>query len=254
MTTPQEQELLQQLLTPDTHRPWHRRWWGRVLLAIIVLCLALAALFASRVRYYFTAYSSGNMRAFEGIFIDASQYGGVGASVSRIDVETADDPSLGPADAKVVIVEFGDFGCPYCLENLPILKKMRTTYANSVRFIYRDFPQTIIHPTSQIAAEASECADDQKAFWMYHDLLYDRQNAYQTTDDLIGYAQELGLDETAFAQCLNSHRYESEVLYDLQDGIRFNLRGTPTFFVNGIMLSGVVSEEVFTALIEKLSK
>jgi len=243
--------IIQELFTPETKKSWYSRWWGIFLIVIILIFLIAGALFANRIVYFYQALKAGNNQAFEGIYVDASEYGKVGQQVSRIEVETFDDPYAGPVDAKVVVVEFSDFQCPYCLENYPTVKKMIAKYGDKVKFIYRDFPQEYLHPQSVIAAMAAQCANDQGLFWPYHDLLFASQNQYETEDDLITLASSLDLDNEKFSTCLTSHKYEAEVMQDLQDGIRFGLRGTPTFFINGVKLSGTVSEDVFDQLLSR---
>jgi protein-disulfide isomerase len=172
-----------------------------------------------------------------------------------------DDPFLGPADAPVTIIEFSDFQCPFCLrfwnETLPQIKE---EYQGKVRFVYRDFPLVSIHEWAQKAAEAAECADDQKMFWEYHDLIFGNQDALSEQLNAEGldevqatfksYAADLGLDAAAFDDCLDSGKYTSEVQKDVQDGQSYGVTGTPAFFINGQLVSGAQPFANFETVID----
>ena len=156
--------------------------------------------------------------------------------VTRASVTADDDPSKGPADAKVTIIEFSDFQCPFCARVQPTLKQIADTYGDQVRIVFRDFPLSF-HNDAQKAAEAAECADDQGIFWEYHDLLFANQGSLGVLS-LKQYATNLGMDTVTFDSCLDSGKYAQEVKDDLADGSRAGVRGTPAFFINGIPLSG----------------
>lgn len=230
---------------------WHQRWWGRIILLFIFLFLAVAVFMVYRIFYYVQAIQNGNYSAFKGEIVDIRQLG-TPSQVNRTELETSDDPRSGAEDAKVTIVEFGDFGCPFCKQDYQIFDKIRQKYGDRVRFIFRDFPIVDIHPQALIAAEAASCANAQGKFWEYHDYLYAHQDQYQTADDLAGYAEQLGLNVTSFKKCQSDGTYHDEALMDLQDGIRFEVKGTPTFFFNGNRVAGVISEETFTQIIDGL--
>lgn len=162
-----------------------------------------------------------------------------------------DDPSWGPKDASVVIVEFADFQCPFCArhaqQTLPGLKK---AYGDKVRYIYRDFPISSIHPFAQKAAEAGQCAQDQGLFWEYHDLLFANQDALAVSD-LKSYAKKVGADSAEFNSCLDSGKNQQEVLRDLQDGGAAGVTGTPGFLINGQLVTGAQPLEQFQKVIDQ---
>lgn len=174
------------------------------------------------------------------------------AAHANPEVSVDDDPAWGPANAPVTIVEFSDYQCPYCKlfydETLP---QIRQTYEGQIRFVYRDFPLARIHPHSQKAAEASECADDQGRFWNYHDLLWANQTALDV-DSLKAYAAQLGLDAATFDDCLDSGKNAQEVQNDYSDGVSYGVTGTPTFFINDVELKGANPFSVFQQAIEPL--
>ncbi len=161
------------------------------------------------------------------------------------EISADDDPAMGPEDAPVLIIEFSDFQCPFCKRfHETTLPKIIEQYVNTgkVRFVYRDFPLTQIHPNAGLAALAAECADEQNSFWPYHDLLFERQGEWASSSNaqavFEGYARELGLDVSQFSECLSSQRYAEEVLKDLRDGVSYGVKGTPAFFINGEKLEG----------------
>jgi protein-disulfide isomerase len=161
-----------------------------------------------------------------------------------------DDPGRGPNDATVTIIEFADFQCPYCARfDAETLPQILENYGDRIRFVYRDFPLTSLHEYALKAAEASECAHDQGAYWEYHDLLFQNQSALDEAS-LKNYAASLGLDTAAFDQCLDSDSKKSEVQKDYQDGIAAGVQGTPAFFVNGELISGAQPYAVLQSAIE----
>lgn len=165
-------------------------------------------------------------------------------------VSADDDPSVGPASAPVTIVEFSDFQCPYCKLSVPLMKEILAKYPDKVKVVYRDYPGPN-HPHAQQAAEAAQCAGDQGKFWEYHDSLFDRQ-APGTGWNFTELAKEIGLNQDAFATCLNTGRYREEVAKDLRDGFKLGVTSTPTFFINGRPLVGARPFADFKALIDGL--
>lgn len=178
----------------------------------------------------------------------------------KVNVSAGDDLVLGKADAKVTIIEFSDFQCPFCrtfwTDTLPLIKK---TYIDTgkVKLVYRDYPLTSLHPMSEPSAEAFECAQDQNKGWEMHDKMFGEQAkkgtgtiAY-TVADLKTWAKQIGLEAATFNQCLDSGKYKDEVAKDIADGTAAGVSGTPSFFVNGRLLVGAQPFAQFQALIEK---
>ncbi|MGA2488647.1 MAG: DsbA family protein [Anaerolineales bacterium] len=171
-------------------------------------------------------------------------------SVKRVDVSTDNDPSIGPANAPVTIIEFGDYQCPYCEAWFKqVYQQLLASYPNQIRFVYRDLPLPM-HSEAEPAAEAADCAGEQGAYWKYHDALYGQQYglnraAYEH------YASDLGLDGKAFAACLDSRRYQSEVEADANDAAKVGLTGTPSFVINGRILIGALPFSDFKTVIDE---
>ena len=167
-------------------------------------------------------------------------------------VSADDDPSAGPVNAPITIVEFSDYQCPYCKLSVPTIKEILRKYPDKVKVVYRDYPGPN-HPHAPLAAEAAQCAGDQGRFWDYHDSLFDRQTSGSGWN-FSELAIEIGLNEDTFITCLNSRRYREEVAKDLRDGLRLGVTSTPTFFINGRPLVGAKPFVEFQAVIDSLLK
>jgi protein-disulfide isomerase len=161
-----------------------------------------------------------------------------------------DDPSQGPANAPVTIIEFSDFQCPFCLRVMPTLKRVRETYGDKVRIVWKDFPLTSIHPQAFKAAEAGNCAREQGKFWEYHDQLFANQQALQP-EYLKKYAADAGLDASKFNACLDTARYSDRVQEQMGIGTGLGVGSTPSMFINGRLVSGAQPYETFVSVIDE---
>jgi Na+/H+ antiporter NhaA len=148
-----------------------------------------------------------------------------------IDVDPERDHIRGPIEAPVTVVEYGDFECPYCGRAEPIVRELLNDFGE-VRYVWRHLPLSDVHPHAQLAAEASECAADQGAFWELHDLLLQNQQALRP-GDLAGYAARQGLDVDRFTNDLREHAGAGRVAEDVDSADLSGVSGTPTFFING---------------------
>ena len=146
------------------------------------------------------------------------------------------DHTIGPWNAEVVIVEYGDFECPYCAAAEPVFRALRETLPNSVLFAYRHFPLGEAHPHALHAAEASEAAGAQGKFWEMHDMLYENQEKLKP-QDLAGYAMALKLDER-FVKDVNAGTFTARIKHDFQTGLMSGVNGTPSLFINGERYDG----------------
>lgn len=165
----------------------------------------------------------------------------------RVEV-AATGPARGPADAKVTIVEFSDFQCPYCGQAFGTVEQLMQQYAGKVKLVFRQFPLPI-HPNAEKAAEASLCAADQGKFWELHDLLFKNQKKLDVSD-VKTYAASAGLDGPKFAQCLDSGEKKKQVDFDLEAGQAAGVSGTPAFFINGVFLNGALPIDEFKKVID----
>jgi protein-disulfide isomerase len=148
-----------------------------------------------------------------------------------IDVDPERDHMRGPTVAPVTVVEYGDFECPYCGMAEPVVRELLRDFGD-VRYVWRHLPLNDVHPRAQLAAEAAEAAGEQNAFWEMHDLLLTHQDALRP-DDLIGYAEQLGLDVERFTDDLREHSGAVRVAEDVDSADLSGVSGTPTFFING---------------------
>lgn len=147
-----------------------------------------------------------------------------------------DEPSIGPADAEVTIVEYSDLECPFCARVVPTLDQIQEEYGDKVRIVFRDFPLGN-HQRAIPAAEAALCAHDQDKFWEYHDKIFENQKSLADSD-LKSYAEELELNMDEFNACTESNKYRTQIAQDQQRGQQLGVTGTPAFFVNGRFMSG----------------
>jgi protein-disulfide isomerase len=147
------------------------------------------------------------------------------------------DHVIGPETAPVTVVEYGDYECPYCGAAYPVTKALQQRLGENLRFAYRHFPLSQIHPHSYQAAEAAEAAGVQDSFWEMHDMLFEHQ-ARLSTQDLLAYAGALGLELERFAEDLAEHRHAPKIRDDFFSGVRSGVNGTPTFFINGVRHDG----------------
>jgi len=166
-------------------------------------------------------------------------------------IDLSDAPSWGPLDAKVTIVEFADFQCPFCeeyfLHTYPLL---HDGYGHLVRYVFRNLP-VASHPDAYQAANAAECANEQGQFWAYHDLLYNNQQDLSITA-LSRYASQLKLNMTQFTSCFQAEKYASKIQRDEQLAQRYGVGGTPTFLINGYIAQGAQPYEVLSGAIRTL--
>lgn len=158
------------------------------------------------------------------------------------------DHVLGPEDAPVTLVEYGDFECPHCRAAHFYLKNVLATMGDDVRFAFRHMPLAQIHPLAQPAAEAAEAAGAQGPFWPMHDAIYENQDRLGPAL-LTRLGQRLGLDMQRFADDVQSHRFLPKVKEDFMSAVRSGAAGTPSFFINGEPYEGSYDDE---ALIEAL--
>jgi protein-disulfide isomerase len=165
------------------------------------------------------------------------------------------DWSRGNKNAPAVLVDYSDFQCPSCGVFHPILKKLESDLGpEKLRFVYRNFPLTMIHKNAELAAEAAEAAGKQGKFWEMHDKLFENQNAWSEQNDpkniFIGYAADLKLNKDQFEKDLASDEVKKAVQEDVDSGIEAKVDATPTFFLNGKQISLPSSYEEFKNLVE----
>jgi len=153
--------------------------------------------------------------------------------MSRLNPPVTDqDYSIGSANAKCTLVEYGDYQCSFCGQAYPIVKQICKNFATDLRFVFRNFPLGEMHPQAEQAAETALFAGKQGKFWEMHDLLYENQQSLED-DDLLDLAGTLQLDVEQLRKDLALRTYISAVRADFRGGVRSGVNGTPTFFING---------------------
>lgn len=182
---------------------------------------------------------------------------------TRVIVSVDDDPFIGDKNAKVTIIEFSDFQCPFCRSFFEdTFTKLKNDYIDTgkVKLVYRDYPLPF-HPNALSAAEAAECANEQGKFWEFHDTLFGSQSDWVnlSTENVktkyLNYAANLGLNVNNFSICLNNETYKDEIQKDTADGSKAGVNGTPSFYINGKQIVGAQPYDVFkTAIDAELNK
>lgn len=164
----------------------------------------------------------------------------------------------GDVDAKITIVEFSEYQCPFCKRYIDeSYGLIMEDYGDQIHYILRDFPLPF-HANAQPAALAARCAGDQGKYWEMHDLLFEKQAIWSEkediTTDLTAYANQIGLNQSAFSSCLSSEKFAQAIDDDVSLGQKVGVSGTPTFFINGQMLVGALPYDNFKAIIDEQLK
>lgn len=165
-----------------------------------------------------------------------------------VDVALGDLPPMGPADAKVTIVEFSDYECPFCKRAESSVEEVRKAYGDKVRIAYRNYPLPF-HANARPAANAALCANEQGKFWDYHDKLMAAKDL--SAANLQQLASDTGLDRAKFDDCVAAARFDAQIDKDLAAGQAAGVNGTPAFFINGRLLDGAQPFEKFQEIIEE---
>ncbi len=163
------------------------------------------------------------------------------------------NPRKGNPEAPLKILAFIDFECPYSQESYSIFQKVIAQFGPAIDVVFKHFPIDAIHPNATPASLAATCAQEQGKFWPYYDRLFQMKRLDSAS--LLSYAQELSLSLASFEQCRNAETYLKNIEEDLADGVRLGIRGTPTYFVNGKKIEGVIDEKQWrTIILDALQK
>jgi len=168
-----------------------------------------------------------------------------------VPVNETRDHIQGSTQAKVILVQYGDYQCPYCGEAYPIIKRIEKRFGSDLRFVFRNFPITEAHPFAETGAEIAEAAGAQGKFWEMHDYLYENQQSLSNVDYFARYANEkLGLDGKRLKEEVLTRTYSPRIKEDFMSGVRSGVNGTPTFFINDYRHNGSYDYEVLEEAIE----
>ncbi|OGH88322.1 MAG: hypothetical protein A3J93_04675 [Candidatus Magasanikbacteria bacterium RIFOXYC2_FULL_42_28] len=236
---------------------WYQTTGGILLAGLAVLVALVAIIFLILVtRYYFEIKNGRGEILFQEVYGGFTGPVGAGGAdaVTREQVESIDDPFLGNPTAGIVVVEFVDFKCPNCSAALPIMKQVLQKYGHKIKLIIRDFPVESTHPGAGQLAEIANCASEQGLYWVAHDWFYAHQtelNGVLSTEQIKVVAGQIGLDYNKLSVCLRQSTIKIEVNRDYVDGYSAGVRGTPTFFINGKKVEGVIPFTVWDKFLEK---
>ena len=163
------------------------------------------------------------------------------------------DHSQGPATAAVTLVQYGDYECPYTRRSTTVVRAIQQQLGDQLRFVFRNFPLTEIHPHALHAALAAEAAAAQGKFWQMHDYLFNHQHTLEDSD-LARFAGEVGLDMQQYTRAMSERRSLARIEEDMEGGERSGVQGTPTFFINGVLYSGSWEHDALLPALQAASR
>ena len=242
---------MEENFTEEISKKWYKKWWGVMILVVGGLILSFTLIIGGQAYYYYRQIKSGKLPLPSQLLFQRSNTATTLSGtpdLSRLNPE--DEPASSPA-APLMIVGFFDFECPYSREAATAVSATKTLYGDKVNFIFRNFPLTDIHQNAMLAATAGECAHAQDKFWLMSDKIFSGSNLGRENFEL--YASEIGLDEEQFKKCLDSYQGKGAVLKDVVDGQALGVIGTPTWFINGEKIEGVLSTTDFKKIIDFFS-
>ncbi|MBI3331099.1 MAG: thioredoxin domain-containing protein, partial [Candidatus Omnitrophica bacterium] len=232
-------------LLPSAQRPGPELFWGLLLVSALgVAALHLATTYASR----------GSLAG------QRKQIRDFVAQQPRVQVETAEDPSVGPAGAPLELVEFSDFFCPSCQRASQMNAIVLATHRRELRFVFRHYPldtacndkiHRMVHPGACRVAAASECAHLQGKFWPFHDVVF-AEGARYNLNRLEADVRRLGMDAAAFEACMASGQGMEAVKRDIEEAAKLNVQSTPTYVLNGVVITGGFTPAVFEEFVSVL--
>ncbi len=228
-------------------KKWYKKGWGIVLLIIAGIILLVLGIFIFTTVKYWLMIRSGKGYSISSKFYNNFQTNLKSNSSSdtaiRAEIETSDDPYKGNPVASIVVVEFIDFKCPICKESDSIMKKVIDNYGHKIKLIVRDFPIESTHPGATKLSEIAQCAHEQNRYWQMHDSLFANQDSLiATLDDtnIQALSNLASTDYTKLTACLNGGKAKNEVDQDYATAFKHSVNGTPTFFINGKMVTGLI--------------
>jgi protein-disulfide isomerase len=221
-------------------KSWYKRWWGITLIIFITLFLSTSVAFGFLIIKLMNSPKS------------ITPINNTIVNENRLKLINGDDKNywLGSANAKITIVEFGDFACAHCKAAFSTIREIGVKYKDKVKIIFRDFP--VIADYSPNLALAARCAGEQGLFWPMYDKLFLNQDTAK--DNINAMAGQIGVDPSRFNTCITGQKYLAQMQKDLDDGNSLKITGTPTWFINGQMLAGDVPYDTFVQIIKNLLK
>ncbi len=239
----------EQKIFPEKKIKWYFKWWGVGIILLALLIISISFYFYSRVMFYKQAIEAGGIllggySAYEGGVIQNSE-----KEISREDLESGHNPSIGAENPIMTMVLFCDFNCPYCYGYYPVLRQFVLENSEKAKLIYRDFPLD-----EDKASLAANCAFAQGKFWPMHDKLFASQSELDDAS-ILAIAEEIDLDLDKFNNCYLQEEFKKDIGEDFLLGVQAGVSGTPTLFINGSKFPGVMSknllEQILTVLEEE---
>lgn len=224
-------------------KPWYKKWWGVIIILILLVFFSLAAAFGFYIMAFYKKIKSGELSEAR---LKANIYANLD-SEAKEKIEGQKSYWQGKPTAEITIVEFGDFNCPLCRQSFPTIKQVLLKNKET-KLIFRHYP--LISENSLDLALAAECAGEQGLFWPMHDKLFSRAEEAADTEAL---AKEIGADPDKFKTCLTEEKYLSKIQKDITDAEELQVKGTPTWFVNGSKVSGDVPAANWESIIKELT-
>jgi len=222
--------------------PWHKKPWGKIIIVIIFF----VSIFIVASGIYVAVEAQKIIKGAPANFLKDQEEKYL-AAINRNSANT-----FGPKNAKVVIVQFSDFSCPFCRDSHESLKNIREKYGNKVKIVYRDYP---LHSNSIFLSLSARCAGEQGKFWQMHDVFFENHERFSSSSQaelelvMPEIATLLGINSVQFNSCLNNQRHFSQIEQDYQDGNFLALEGTPVWFINNNRLIGFIAKENLESLV-----
>jgi protein-disulfide isomerase len=222
----------------NAYNKWYKKWWGMIIIIFVIFFLSTSVAFGFFVIKLMNTPKS--VDSVKNVILDENKI--------KLINGNNDNYWLGSANAKIIIVEFGDFACAHCRASFSTIREIGVKYKDKIKIIYRDFP--IIAGYSPDLALAARCAGEQGLFWPMYDKLFLNQ---ETAKDIISeMAKQIGADMNKFVTCISSQKYLAKIQKDLDDGNALKITGTPTWFINGQKIEGDVPYNTFVQIIEEI--
>lgn len=224
-------------------KPWHKRWWFIILAIFFGLIIIFSPFYIYQFIQIYKQIKSGTYVSPD-LLLQEAPY-----DMAKLTDNLS--PWLGTENAKVIIVEFGDFNCPRCLQSFPVVRELAEKYKAQIKFYWRNYPA--VKENSLDLAKAAVCSHKQKKFWQFHDKLF--QMAGQVSvNNLESIAQSIGLNVKSFKDCLDNELTMAQIRKDFYAAEDGEVRGTPTFFVNGYKIEGAVPLAMWEEIIVQFLK
>lgn len=225
-------------------KPWYKKWWGIIILLIFTIILIVLIAIGFFITSFIKNQSSNDALSPSVTEQLAQEY-------NKLIEGSGHNYWLGNPNAPIVIVEFGDYACPFCRNSFPKIREISLKHKDDIKIVFRDYPSVAQH--SLALALAANCAGEQGLFWVMHDKLFLNQGV-SAEAEILELAKQIGADLEEFNSCLNDRKNLIPIEKDIDDAKALGIAGTPTWFINGQKIEGDIPENIFNQIIEDLKK